>query len=61
MRQGYPRDAQTRKVVLLESRAIVDRSTAATDAVDAVETVWTKRHGGGLEPTTQTETTTLPT
>ncbi len=54
MRQGYPRDAQTRKVVLLESRAIVDRSTAATDAVDTVETVWTKRHGGGLEPTTQT-------
>jgi hypothetical protein len=48
---AYPRDAQTRKVVLLESRAIVDRSTAATDAVDAVETGWTKRHGGGLEPT----------
>jgi hypothetical protein len=39
------------RLVILERRAIVDRSTTETYPVDWLETGWTEPHVGGLERT----------
>jgi hypothetical protein len=48
------------RLVILERRAIVDRSTTETYPVDWLETGWTEPHVGGLERTIETKTITLP-
>jgi len=46
--------------VIVEPRLIVERSTAAPDWMDGVETGWTEQHDRGVERSPTTITTTLP-